>query len=186
MEYLDICDGNGRPTGQIIGRDDAHREGVRHRTAHVWIVRETEGRTEVLLQKRSMDKESYPGLYDTSSAGHIPAGQEPLPSALRELEEELGIRAGPEQLAFAGIFRIRYQKEFHGRLFRDNEVTFVYVYRDPVDVGQLVLQEGEVDAVRWFGLEEVRQEIRCDRRRFCVPAEGLELLRAFLARGTEG
>ena len=102
MEYLDICDENGRPTGETVSRDTAHREGIRHRTAHVWIVREREGRTEVLLQKRSMRKESFPGLYDTSSAGHIPAGQEPLPSALREMEEELGVKAGPEDLALAG------------------------------------------------------------------------------------
>ena len=38
-------------------------------------------------------------MYDTSSGGHIPTGAEPLASALRELEEELGIRARPEQLA---------------------------------------------------------------------------------------
>ena len=40
-----------------------------------------------------MEKESFPGLYDTSSAGHIRAGDEPLPSALRELREELHIAA---------------------------------------------------------------------------------------------
>ena len=71
MEYLDICDENGQPTGQCITRSEAHRQGILHRTAHVWIVRKENGRTEVLLQKRSMQKESFPGLYDTSSAGHI-------------------------------------------------------------------------------------------------------------------
>ena len=40
-----------------------------------------------------MEKESFPGMYDTSSAGHIPAGEEPLPSALRELSEELGMKS---------------------------------------------------------------------------------------------
>ena len=74
MEILDICDEQGRPTGMTVDRAAAHRDGVLHRTAHVWIVRERGGKTQILLQKRSMDKESFPGLYDTSSAGHIPAG----------------------------------------------------------------------------------------------------------------
>ena len=125
---------------------------------------------------------SCPGYYDTSSAGHIPAGAEPLPSALRELKEELGLDARPEELIPAGTFRIRYEKEFHGRLFRDNEFTFVYVYAGPVDEDALVLQESEVDEVRWFPLGEVREEIRVSRRRFCVPFEGLELLCAFLEK----
>lgn len=180
MEYLDICDENGQPTGQCVSRSEAHRQGILHRTAHVWIVRKENGQTEVLLQKRSMQKESFPGLYDTSSAGHIPAGEEPLPSALRELEEELGLSAAPDQLAYAGTFRIQYEKVFHGQVFRDNEVTRVYVYREPVDAQKLTLQAEEVDAVRWFDLEEVWQEIQTDRRRFCVPASGLSLLRDYL------
>ena len=102
MEYLDIVDETGTPTGKTVSRREAHAEGIPHRTAHVWIVRRVNGRTEILLQKRSGEKDSFPGLYDTSSAGHIPAGEEPVPSALRELSEELGIRAAPSQLHYAG------------------------------------------------------------------------------------
>ena len=180
MEYLDIVDEEGIPTGEIISRDIAHRDGVLHRTAHVWIVRRTDDGFDILLQKRSMEKESFPGFYDTSSAGHIPAGEELIPSALRELKEELGISAVQEQLHYAGVFRIRYEKEFHGRMFRDNEVTRVYVYAEPVETDSLVLQESEVDEVRWFDLDEVWNEIQHNRDRFCVPTGGLKVLRDFL------
>ena len=180
MELLDICDESGRPTGETAERGTVHREGIRHRTAHVWIVRSGTGGPEILLQKRSTQKESFPGMFDTSSAGHIPAGSEPLPSALRELREELGVDASPEEMAFAGKFRIRYEKEFHGKLFRDNEVTWVYVCRKPVDIRDLTLQESEVEEVRWFGLAEVCREIAVSRERFCVPSEGLEVLRRYL------
>ena len=57
-EYLDIVDENGTPTGEIISRDSAHRDGILHRTAHVWVIRESEGKLQILLQKRSMEKES--------------------------------------------------------------------------------------------------------------------------------
>ena len=182
MEILDVCDENGLPTGQTVDRDIAHRDGILHRTAHVWIVRKTASGYDVLLQKRSMDKESFPGFYDTSSAGHIPAGEEPLPSALRELQEELGISAQPEELVFAGMFRIRYEKEFHGKPFRDNEVTSVYVYQKPVEIKNLSLQASEVDEVRWFDLEDVYREIQTTRERFCVPTAGLQVLRDYLKR----
>ena len=180
MEYLDIVDEYGIPTGEVISREIAHREGIRHRTAHVWVVRPSDKGYEILLQKRSMNKDSYPGLYDTSSAGHIPAGDEPLPSALRELEEELGIKAKPEELLHAGSFTIQYEKVFHGRLFKDNEVAQVYVYSKPVDIATLTLQKSEVDEVRWFDMEEVWAEIQKTRERFCVPPTGLKVLREYL------
>ena len=180
MEYLDIVDENGEPTGEIVSRYEAHRIGILHRTAHVWVVRVYEGQVQILLQKRSMEKESFPGMFDTSSAGHIPAGTEPLVSARRELKEELGIDASEEQLSYVGVFRIRYEKEFHGKLFRDNEVTQVYVYQEPVEIGSLVLQSDEVDEVRWFNLEYVWEQIQHSRKRFCVPTQGLQILKSFL------
>ena len=42
MEYLDIVDENGIPTGEVIERSIAHKTGVRHRTTHIWIVRKKE------------------------------------------------------------------------------------------------------------------------------------------------
>ena len=176
MEFLDICDENGEPTGRTVERNIAHRDGIMHRTAHVWVVREVNEEWQILLQKRSMEKESFPGLYDTSSAGHIPAGSESEESALRELGEELGIHASADQLEYIGHFRIRYEKMFHGKLFKDNEYSRVYLYREAVDISKLRLQESEVDEVRWFPLAEVREEIKTCRDRFCVPAQSLEVL----------
>ena len=184
MEILDICNEDGIPTGKTVSRETAHRDGILHRTAHVWIVRKKAGGYDVLLQKRSLRKESFPGLYDTSSAGHIPSGEEPLPSALRELKEELGIAAQPSDLMFAGMFRIQFEKEFHGKPFRDNEVTSVFVYREPVRIDGLTLQKSEVDEVRWFDLEDVYREIQTSRNRFCVPLVGMQVLRDYLAGGS--
>ena len=94
--------------------------------------------------------------------------------------EELGIEATEEQLSFVGFFRIRYEKMFHGKLFRDNEVTWVYVYHDPVEIGSLSLQKDEVEEVQWFNLDDVAEEIQVSRERFCVPSQSLQLLKSFL------
>lgn len=180
MEYLDVCDEKGQPTGGIVSRDKAHRDGIRHRTAHVWVIREEKGQIQVLLQKRSANKESFPGMYDTSSAGHIPAGCEPLDSALRELREELGIEAVEGQLRYLGAICNRYEAQFRGKIFRDNEYCSVYLYREPLDAESLHLQAEEVERVDWFDLEQVREEIEHSRERFCVPGASLDLLRRFL------
>ena len=180
MEWFDVCDEHGNPTGEVIERKEAHQKGILHRTAHIWITRTNGGRREVLLQKRSRDKDSFPGMYDTSSAGHIRAGDEPLPSALRELEEELGIEAEETDLAFAGTFRIKYEEMFYNELFSDNEVVFLYVLEKDVDVGDVTVQESEVEEVRWFDMETVMKAVKDGSDVFCVPYEGLELLKSFL------
>ena len=102
MEILDVVDETGAPTGETVERTEAHREGVRHRTSHVWIARNRNGRIQLLLQKRCMQKDSFPGCYDISSAGHIPAGEEYIPSAIRELKEELNVTVQESDLIYCG------------------------------------------------------------------------------------
>lgn len=183
MEIFDIVDENGIPTGETIQRTVAHDKGIRHRTAHIWIVRNTDNGCEVLLQQRSYNKDSFPGRYDTSSAGHIRAGDEPLDSALRELGEELGIKAEPAALTYIGKFPIQYEKEFFGKPFRDCEVAFVYLYTEPVDINALTLQAEEVESVKWFAIDEVYKACVNHSPEFCVPVDGLNLVRRYMTRG---
>ena len=168
MELFDVIDSKGNPAGQIVSRKSPCRRNSPQNSSHM-DYSEKRGRVQILLQKRSQNKDSFPGKFDTSSAGHIQAGDEPLESALRELKEELGISATPEQLHFAGTFPISFAKEFHGKMFRDEEIAFVYIYREPVNIAELVLQTEEVEEVQWFDLEEVYEQ--CGKRReiFCVP-----------------
>ena len=181
MEIFDICNEQGIPTGETVERSIAHRDGIPHRTVHIWITRESAGKRQILLQQRSLEKDSFPGLFDTSSAGHLQAGDEPLEAAMRELEEELGIKAEASQLKYAGTFHISYEVEFHGAPFKDNEIAFVYVYDGDVDIEDFTLQEEEVIGVEWFDLDEVYEEVKNRfRERFCVPIEGLDVLKKYL------
>ena len=181
-EIFDIIDAAGIPTGETVSRTEAHEKGIRHRTAHIWIVRKSGDSYQVLLQKRSAQKDSFPSMYDTSSAGHIHAGNGPLESAQRELEEELGIRAQGGELSFAGKFPIKYEKEFRGKMFRDNEIAYVYVYEKPVDETKLVLQTEEVEEVNWFDIDEVHEGCKDRNGIFCVPIEGLETMMKYLSQ----
>lgn len=182
LELFDVCDLEGNPTGRTTERSVAHTLGTIHRTAHTWVVRPgSAGGWEVLLQKRSARKDSFPGCYDTSSAGHIQAGDEPLPSAQRELMEELGIEAAQEDLTYIGKFDSgEILASFDGRPFHDREIGFVYLYQRPVDIGQLVLQEAEVDAVEWVPYDRALEAARRKEAGYCIKDRDLELVGAYL------
>ena len=106
---------------------------------HIWIRRKTEKGYDLLLQKRSKQKDSFPGCYDISSAGHISAGDEPLETAIRELEEELGIKAEPEQLKKVCMHEGSMNGNFYGREFKNHEISTVYMYEETVDITGIVL-----------------------------------------------
>ena len=62
-----------------VFRGDVHRDGDYHRAVHMWIF--AENTQQLLLQRRADCKDSWPGLWDISSAGHISAGDSSLVTA---------------------------------------------------------------------------------------------------------
>ncbi|MBS6195260.1 MAG: NUDIX domain-containing protein [Clostridiales bacterium] len=181
LELFDVLHMDGTKTGIVRERELVHRDGSPHATSHVWIVRENQkSGYDVLLQKRSACKDSNPGCYDISSAGHVPAGDEYLPSAVRELEEELGIAALPEQLHFAGIHQGGFSDVFYGKPFVDYEISAVYVYREPIEAEKLKIQESEVEEVIWMDYEECRQRIEDNTLKNCIYPDEFEMLGKYL------
>ena len=178
-EYLDIVDQHGNPTGEIVERSVAHREGIYHRTSHVWILRNGPSGVEVLLQKRSQNKDSFPGCYDISSAGHIPAGIDWKPSALRELEEELGIMGVTEDdLILCGQRHIIHDEFFHDQPFHDRQLSNIYCLWLDIDPESLTLQEEEVESVIWINLNDCIKKIESNEPTFehAIVLEELQML----------
>jgi isopentenyldiphosphate isomerase len=183
MELLDIVNENGIPTGETVRRDDAHKQGILHRTSHVWIARISNGKPQVLLQKRSPKKDSYPGCFDISSAGHIPAGDGFLSSALRELKEELGVAASADELAYCGQRRFEYRETFHGQEFSDNQVSNVYVlYRDMAE-SDFSVQKSEVDAVLWMDFDACVDMVKNKKAPNCIRMDELNMIAPLIALG---
>lgn len=180
MERIDVVDEKGIPTGEIVDRETAHAKGIRHRTAHVWIVRRKENRVQILLQKRSDRKDSYPGCYDISSAGHIPAGVDFIPSAIRELREELGVEVCAEQLIYCGQRLLAFDREFHGKPFHDRQVSNIYALWLDREPEEFVLQAEEVSEVRWLAFEDCVEKVSGNRIPHCIYEEELEMVRSAL------
>lgn len=180
MEYIDIVDEQGRPTGEIIERAEAHRTGALHRTSHVWIMRRKGGELQILLQKRCMDKDSFPGCYDISSAGHIPAGEDYIPSALRELKEELGLTVTGEELIDCGQKKLEMHGHFHGEMFWDRQISKVFLLWQDREAEDFAVQREEIDSVMWMEFEACKEAVVQMQIPNCIDIKELEMLEPFV------
>lgn len=182
MEYFDIVDEFGEPTGEIVERAYAHLHGIRHRTAHVWLARKRNGKIEILLQKRSENKDSYPGCYDISSAGHIPAGDGYVVSAIRELKEELGLDVKGEELIYCGDRTIVMDAEFYGKPFHDRQRSRVFFMWCDREEGDFIPQPEELESVKWLELEELISGVENNRFPNCIVMEELLMLKSAICK----
>lgn len=178
MEYFDVRNQDGIKTGEVKERSLVHRDGDWHATSHVWIARQNPvtGYAELLLQKRSASKDSFPGCYDISAAGHIESGDDYLPCALRELKEELGIEAEASDLTYLFTHTGCMEGNFHGEPFKNCEISAVYLYTKPVNAEELKLQPEEVESVVWMDLETCSQQIHIKNPAYCIFADEIEEL----------
>ena len=133
-EIFDVVDENDHVVGQL-SRREVHRTGVKHRAVHILIFN---SKGEVFLQKRSMQKDNFPGAWDSSAAGHVDTGEDYDNCALREVREELGhtMERVPER-----ILRIEACSE--------TGQEFVWVYRHQSE-GPFQLCPIEVETGDWF------------------------------------
>jgi isopentenyldiphosphate isomerase len=133
-EIFDVVDDQDRIIGQDT-RSRIHRLKLKHRAVHVLVFN---SRGDLFLQKRSLNKDSSPGLWDSSAAGHLDKGEGYDKCAMRELEEELGLRVmqPPERLLKLDACE-------------DTGHEFVWVYRLNHD-GPFKLNPEELETGAWY------------------------------------
>jgi isopentenyl-diphosphate delta-isomerase type 1 len=150
-EYFDIVNERDEPVGRA-SRKEVHARALWHRAVHI-LVFDSAGR--VFLQKRSMKKDASPGLWDSSCAGHVDAGEDYDTAAVRELGEELGIflTAPPERW-----LRLESRPE--------TGWEFCWVYRLQHD-GPLVLHPEEIETGEWLATGELERRMQARPQDYC-------------------
>lgn len=153
-ELLDVLTNTGEKTGVSKPRGLVHKDGDYHRAVHVWIY--SESTQELLLQKRADCKESWPGLWDISSAGHISAGDSSLVTARKELHEELGINLPKD--AFELIFVFLQECVINDGNYINNEFNDVYLVTTlaPIPFEAFTFQETEVSSVKYIDYSDYK------------------------------
>lgn len=148
-EIFDVVDENDEVLRQET-RELVHREGLIHRAVHIFVFNK---RKELFLQKRSRLKDVHPGVWDSSAAGHLNAGERYESTAVRELEEEMGIRDAEVQ-EVAQIAPSEQTGWEHVRLYlarHDGAVRFPC---------------SEVESGEWFAMDEIRAWIQARSQDF--------------------
>ena len=152
-EIIEIWDESGKPTGTSASKSEAHKHGWFHPTIHLWLYTRT---GQVLLQKRAARKDTFPGLWDVSVAGHILDGETPMQGVLRETQEEIGLLLEPKQLEFLGRFT---SEQNHPGGIIDREFQYVYLAELPVPLKKLTINPEEVAALELRSTLRLAEEL---------------------------
>ena len=126
----------------VIGaapRWEMRARNLLHRSTYI-LVFNSQG--QIYVQKRTMSKDVFPGYYDPATGGVVLAGESYEQGAVRELEEEMGIRHVPLTQLFDFYFAAQRTRVWGG--------VFSCVYDGP-----LTLQEEEVESVSLMTLDAI-------------------------------
>ncbi len=136
-EFFDIVNDSDEVIG-YASRSEVHKRGLKHRSVHLLIFNK---QGSVLLQKRSMEKDTFPGTWDSSVSGHVDSGENYDEAVIRESWEELGVKLEgvPEK-----IFKVDACKE------TDNEFSWIYRY---FSEGPFSPNVDEISEIKWFSIE---------------------------------
>jgi isopentenyldiphosphate isomerase len=137
-EMLTLVTEDDRVIGPVPRRLVHGNPGLVHRSVHVMVV----GTAGLLLQKRSLAKDTQPGRWDTSVGGHVGYGQSYEEAARREAAEELALDLG--ELEYLYPSRIRNAVE--------SENIRTYLHRSE---GPFRPEPGEIDEARFWTRAEI-------------------------------
>jgi 16S rRNA (adenine1518-N6/adenine1519-N6)-dimethyltransferase len=143
-EIFDVVNENDEVIGRRT-RGEVHAERLMHRAVHVFVFNK---RGDLLLQQRSMFKDIHPGVWDSSVSGHLDAGEEYEAAAVRELDEEMGIRVNEPLEEIARITPCVETGWEHVRLYQTRHS------------GSVRYPAAEVEAAAWFPVKELEQWIK--------------------------
>lgn len=137
-EVFDRVDEQDQVIGQAT-RAEIHEKDWLHRAVHIFVFNK---RKDLLLQLRSRLKDKHPGVWDSSAAGHLAAGESYAAGATRELQEELGI--SQESLVEVGKIPPCAATGWE----------YIVLYATSYD-GALSYPCSEIESVQWFPMTVV-------------------------------
>jgi isopentenyl-diphosphate delta-isomerase len=126
---------------------EAHQRGLLHRAFSVFIF-SSDGK--MLLQQRSFSKYHSGGLWSNACCSHPAPGESTLGSAIKRLQEEMGIETQLEK-----IFDFTYKAVFENGLI---EHEFDHVFAGEYD-GDITIHPGEVNDYIYLTMPDLKKMI---------------------------
>ncbi len=159
-DVLDIVDKNGKIIGQAP-RLEVHQKGLLHREVHVWLYTP---QGELIWQVRSPTKETFPGKLDASIGGHVDPGMDYLDSAIKEAEEEAGLKIKPKDLKH--VTDIQISAFDPSTELTNNTIRRIYVLRYGGRVEDLKIEEGEATGFEAWPVAKLEKLSASEKGRF--------------------
>ncbi len=154
-ELIDVLDENGIKTGRVLPRSEIHKKGLWHKIVVIAIINSN---NEILMQQRSYKKIRESGMWDISVAGHVSAGENTLDAAVREIEEEIGIKVTNKELEY--IFSYN-ENQIVSIDYIDKQIHECFILKkDNLKVENINIQESEVEQIKFVSIDELRNMIR--------------------------
>lgn len=151
-EYFDVLNENGEFTGEVASREKCHIYGLYHKAVVLFIINSN---GDVLLQQRSANKKLWPNLWDITAGGHVLKDEFGYEAVIRETKEEIGLDLEVQELLFIGCTRsTNMKKDFINRHFNE-----FYIAKKDINLSNLILQEEEVQDIKWVPKEEILKRI---------------------------
>lgn len=144
MELWDVYDQCMKKTNRTHVRGVDMPEGDYHMIVHVYPVN---SKGEILIQKRADCVKTKPGIW-AITGGSVIAGEDIFTGCLRELQEEVGITAVPEDVRLVSITQ------------KPGRFRSVWIVRSNVELSELTLQEEEVSEVKWATPETIMNMVK--------------------------
>ena len=154
-------------------RNEVHNKGLLHREIHVWIYNK---RGEIVLQKRSENQETFPGMWDASVGGHVDLGEKPLEAAIRELKEETGLLAGSDNLEL--ILKIHTKINDPKSSLINNALQYEYAYKFDGEENELKIEKGMATELKFWPIKKILGLSKKERKNvafFYLPKEYLKV-----------
>jgi len=142
-ELLDVVNEHDEVV-DVKTRGEIHALGLIHRSVHILVFNRKD---DLFIQKRSMNKDNEPGLWDSSAAGHVDSGEGYHDCAIRELGEELGITV---TTSLEQLFRLQASTI--------TGMEHCIVYRT-INEGPFELQPEEIDEGAWTRSNEMDRRV---------------------------
>jgi isopentenyldiphosphate isomerase len=138
-EYLEIVNYNGEVIGTALRSEVHGRPSLMHRVVHILVLNK---KGEILLQRRSRNKDVAPGRWDTSVGGHVGLGEDLISASKREMLEELGVSGYEPEYLYSYTHSNKYETEL------------VTTYRCLCE-GGFSFDRYEIDEVRFWNHDEI-------------------------------
>lgn len=159
-ELLNIVNEDDQIIGQEL-RTKIHEVGLLHDEIHVYFVNE---KKEIFFQHRAKDKDLFPDLLDATVGGHVEIGDNYQETAIKETEEETGLKINSQDLILINKTKKYHKDETTGKINYAFQSRYLYFYDG--DASSLKVEPGKALGFEAWPIDELLNLSNNDKNKF--------------------